>query len=76
MATEEGTIEVSPQPAPAPEPPSEEAVAAVVDEISKEIKELKNGGEGDLKATLLISGVVVAVVGAIFAIFKKVKESA
>lgn len=38
MATEEGTIEPSAQPAPAPEPPSEEAVAAVVDEISKEIK--------------------------------------
>ncbi|KAG5578027.1 hypothetical protein H5410_058161 [Solanum commersonii] len=76
MATQEGTIEVSPQPAPAPEPPSEDAVAAVVHEISKEIKEGKKGGEGDLKATILISGVVVAVVGAIFAIFKKVKGSA
>ncbi|KAH0712896.1 hypothetical protein KY289_008855 [Solanum tuberosum] len=76
MATPEGTIEPSAQPAPAPEPPSEEAVAAVVDEISKEIKEEKKGGEGDMKATLLISGAVVAVLGAIFAIFKKVKGSA
>ncbi|KAM3303137.1 hypothetical protein P3S67_014167 [Capsicum chacoense] len=76
MATPEENIE-TPAAEPVVEPPAVETVAATVDETSKEIKEGEGKkGEGDLKSTLLISGAVIAVIGAILAIFKKAKKEA
>ncbi|KAM3202108.1 hypothetical protein P3L10_029732 [Capsicum annuum] len=77
MATPAENIE-TPAAEPVVEPPPVETVAATVDETSKEVKKEGEGkkGEGDLKSTLLISGAVIAVIGAILAIFKKAKKEA
>ena len=40
-----------------------------------ERKENKHGMPDNLKSTLLFSGVVIAVVGAILAVLKKIKEA-
>ncbi|KAL1544504.1 hypothetical protein AAHA92_21348 [Salvia divinorum] len=57
-----------PEPTPDPEP-------VISKELKKEGGAADKGGADKLKATLLISGAVVAVIGAIFAIAKKIKEA-